>query len=430
MITMSQSLFFNSTPKLPIATINNFVDELDYTPMEKATIKHSHSASLEAELNTRLELLDKTSLVTITDLEGNIMYANDLFCDVSGYGRHELIGKTHLLIRDPELTVGTIEGIMRTVCGGNIWCGVIKNKSKKGEDFWCRTTVAPVLDQDDAPFKLIWMRNDISDLKRTELKLFSAKEKADQRLLENVRNAVRIQTAILPSEEDLQEIFPMAFLLNAPQQNVSGDFYWFDKQKLETVFVLGDGTGHGVSASFISLVAITALEFIVKQNQETDPGKILTGLNSFLFQSLKKHRGSDLGESIDMAICSYNQKTRMLRYSAAKSKIYLVRGKEVYSLDRDERSIGAQSSDEFSINSKSIFLEKGDRVFMMSDGFSDQVGGDRNKRMGSRQLRELLKNTGSQPVVQQKQEILDFFLNWKGNNEQTDDLSLLGFSIT
>lgn len=427
---MSHSLFFNSTPKLPIASINNFVDELDHTPMSKTTLQQQQSALLEAELNTRLELLDKTSLVTITDLEGNIMYVNDLFCDVSGYARHELIGKTHQVIRDPELSVGTIEGMMRTALSGNTWSGVMKNKTKRGEDFWSRLTVAPVFDLDNKPHKLIWMRNDITDLKRTELKLFSAKEKADQRLLDNVRNAVRIQTAILPSEEDLQDVFPLAFLLNAPQQNVSGDFYWFDKQKLETVFVLGDGTGHGVSASFISLVAITALEFIVKQNQETDPGKILTGLNSFLFHSLKKHRGSDLGESIDMAICTYNEKTRMLRYSAAKSKIYLVRGKEVYSLDRDDRSIGAQDSDDFAINSKSIFLEKGDRVFMMSDGFSDQVGGDRNKRMGSRQLRELLKSSASQPVAQQKAQILDFFLNWKGNNEQTDDLSLLGFSIT
>jgi PAS domain S-box-containing protein len=430
MITMSQSLFFNSTHQLPIATINNFVDELEYSHMEKVPAKNPQTSSLEAELNTRLELMDQTALVTITDLQGNIMYANDLFCKVSGFGRHELIGKTHQVIRDPELPIGTVESVMKRLLTGETWSGMVKNISKAGQAFWTRTTIAPVLDHNDKPFKLIWMRNDITDLKRTELELLNAKERSDQRLLENVKNAFRIQSAILPSESDLQEIFPMAFLLNAPQQSVSGDFYWFDKQKTDTVFVLGDGTGHGVSASFVSLIAITALEFIVKQNQETDPGKILTGLNKFLFQSMKKHRGSELDESIDMAVCSYNHKTRMLRYSAAKSKIYLVRGMEVYNLDRDDVSVGEQSDETFKINSKSIFLEKGDRIFMMSDGFSDQVGGDKNKRMGSKQLRELLKNTGSQHVIAQKEAIMNFFLNWKGDNEQTDDLSLLGFSIT
>ncbi len=318
---------------------------------------------------------------------------------------------------------------MRMVRDGKTWTGMIKSKSRHDDIFWCQTSIAPVLDHNNTPFKLIWMRSDITDLKRKEVELKTAKEHADQRLLENVKNAFRIQSNILPSEKELQQIFPLAFLINSPQQSVSGDFYWFDKQQQQTVFVLGDGTGHGVSASFVSLIAMTALEFIVKQNQETDPGKILCKLNDFIFQSLKKHKGSDLDESIDMAICSYNPKTRMLKYSSAKSKIYLLRGTEVYNLDRDDVSIGAQCNESFKINSKSIFLEKGDRLFLMSDGFCDQIGGINNKRMGSKLLRELLKSTGNQDILEQKERIRNFFMNWKGDNEQTDDLSLLGFSI-
>ncbi len=430
MIQMGQSLFFNSTNQLPVIPMNSKVENMDYHSPENTFVKNILAASLEAELSTRLTLMDKTSLITITDLQGTIMYANDLFCEVSGYERKELIGKTHQVIRHPDLTRDTIAAAMKMVAEGKTWSGMIKNRAKSRAIFWCYTSVAAVMDHSNKPFKLIWMRNDITSLKRTELELHIAKEQADQRLLENVKNAFRIQSAILPSEQDLQEIFPLSFLINSPQQNVSGDFYWFDKQKNEDVFVLGDGTGHGVSASFVSLIAMTALEFIVKQNQETDPGKILSGLNNFIFQALKKHKGSDLDESIDMAVCSYNNKTRMLKYSSAKSKIYLVRGAEVYNLDRDNVSIGAQSVDLFKINSKSIFLEKGDRIFMMSDGFCDQVGGTYNKRMGSKQFRELLKNTGTQTLGEQKKQILNFFLAWKGENEQTDDLSLLGFSIT
>lgn len=385
---------------------------------------------LESELNTRLELLDKTSLVTITDMDGTILHVNDFFCQVSGFARHEVIGKTHVIIRHPDLTDENEEGAMKMLRNGETWRGIVKNLDKTRNIFWTRTTISPVLDHAGNPFKLIWMRNDITDLKRTESELYTAKDRADQRILDNVKNAVRIQSAILPSEKDLQEIFPASYLLHSPLLEVSGDFYWFDEQNGETIFVLGDGTGHGISASYISLMAMTALNFIVKQNKETDPGNILTALNDFLYQSMNKHKNSGLNESIDLAVCCYNKKTRRLRYAGAHSKIYLVRHAEVYPLDRDDISIGSVSKEAFVLNSKTVFLEKGDRIFMMSDGFCDQIGGDKNKRIGSKQVRELLKLTAYYPVPEQKKRITEFFLTWKGENEQTDDLSLLAFNVS
>ncbi len=429
MISMSQSLFFNANAQPAIGIMNSATDKTGDSLTNHTLKKNILTTSLEAELSTRLELMDKTALVTITDLQGNIMYANDLFCSTSGFKRHELIGKTHQVIRHPDLLSETIDSAMRMVRNGEIWSGMVKSKTKNEEIFWCKTTIAPVMDLDNEPCKFIWMRNDITDLKRKELELYAAKEQADQRVLENVKHAFHIQNSVLLSENELHEIFPEAFLINLPQQSVSGDFHWFDKQKTETVFVLGDGTGHGVSAAFISLMAMTALEFVVKQNQETDPGKVLSTLNDFLYRSLKKHQGSGLKESIDMAVCSYNPKTRMLKYSSAKSKIYLVRGTELYSLDREDVSVGTLNINSFKINSKAIFLERGDRIFMMSDGFCDQAGGPKNKRMGSRQVRELLQRTGNVPIAEQKEHLLNFFLKWKGNNDQSDDLSILGFSI-
>jgi PAS domain S-box-containing protein len=426
---MSEFHFFNK----PFYNLN--FKMLTSTEPKKAVTKPVSDinplfSSLEAELNTRLELLDKTSLVTISDMQGTILYVNDMFCEISGFSRHEVIGKTHDIIRHTDLSDENIEGAMKMLRDGKTWRGIVKYMNKNKEIFWTRTTVSPVLDHEGIPFKLIWMRTDITDLKRTERELYSAKERADQRMLDNVKNAVRIQAGILPSEEELREILPAAYLINSPLLDVSGDFYWFAEQKDETIFVLGDGTGHGISASYISIMALTALKFIVGQNGETDPGNILTALNDFLYQSLGKHRNSGLSESADIAVCSYNKKTRRLRYAGAHSKIYLVRHAEVFLLDRDDISIGSVNKEAFSINSKSVFLEKGDRVFMMSDGFTDQIGGDKNKRIGSRQVRELLKDTAYYPVNEQKKRIEDFFLAWKGENEQTDDLSLLAFNIS
>ncbi|CAN5399777.1 hypothetical protein BH09BAC5_BH09BAC5_01900 [soil metagenome] len=426
---MNTQYFFNPAYPKPIVAINT-CDNSDQPAAMIPTEKTNTSfLSLESELNARLELIDKSSLVTITDLEGNILYVNNLFCEVSGYARHELIGKLHEKICDPEMTTETHDGIVKRLLEGKSWSGTIKNTRRNGDFFWCNTSVAPVLDESGIPCKFIWMRNDITDLKRTEKELYAAKDRVDQRIFDNVNHAFNIQNAILPDEKSLREIFPTAFLISSPVQNVSGDFFWFDQQKDETIFVLGDGTGHGVSASYISLIAVTALEFIVKQQKETDPGKILTELNDFIYRALNKHKNSGLSESLDMGICTYNSKTKMMRYATCKSKIHLVRTQEIYPLDRDEISIGSKSKEEFSINSKSVLLHKGDRIFMMSDGFCDQMGGIRNKKMGSKQTRELLKNTAYQSIEKQKEMISDYFLTWKGGNEQTDDLSLLGICI-
>jgi len=366
-------------------------------------------------------------MVTITDPHGTIIYANDLFCKVSGFSRSDVIGHTHNIIRHHELPDETVSSIWRMIREGNSWQGIIKSKRKCGSNFWTKTTVAPVMGYDNVPAKYIWVRHDITDLKQTEYELYAAKQRADQQLLENVKNAFRIQSAILPDEQDLSKYFPGSFLLFSPQQSVSGDFYWFTHHADQTLVVLGDGTGHGVSASFVSLIALTSLKGLVLDSGESDPGKLLTQLNWFLYRTMNKHKGSGLSESVDMAVCNYNHTTRELQYASGKSRIYLVRRSEVYSLDRDESSIGSLAAEEYNVVTRSITLEKGDRIFMMSDGLADQFGGERNKRLGSRHVKELLSGTGHLPMKEQKEIIRKYFLLWKGENEQTDDLSLLAF---
>jgi PAS domain S-box-containing protein len=384
---------------------------------------------LEAELDARINILNQTSMVTITDLRGTIIYVNDLFCQVSGYARHEVIGRTHEIIRHPELTDESIAAMWKLIGNGQTWQSIVKSQRKDRKLFWTRTTIAPVLDEKGVATKCIWVRNDISDLKQTEHELYTAKQRADQQLLDNVKNARRIQDAMLPGERDLREGLNKAFLIFSPQQNVSGDFYWFLHDTNESLLVLGDGSGHGVSASFVSLITLTGVKYVAEGMDVRDPGAVLTLLNGFLYRSLNKHKGSGLTETVDMSFCRFNHVTRELTYASARSIIWLLRDGTVTRLERDDVSIGTFPKGECTITSHKLQLQAGDRIFMMSDGIADQFGGERNKRFGSRHVKELISLTGNLPIQEQKEAIRKNFLLWKGTNEQTDDLSLLAFQV-
>lgn len=407
----------------------NRISHVESDPSQEDKRLNIQVDALQAELNSRAEILNQTSLLTITDLQGTIIYANDLFCQVSGFGRHQLIGRDHKLIRHPLIPKETIESIWRTIRSGNTWKGEMKHVNKSGEDFWTMTTVAPVKGEDGEPVRYIWVRHDITHLKKTETRLLEARQRADQQLIDNVMNASTVQRAILSQEEELQQLFPASFVFFSPKHAVSGDFYWFRRVGDESVVVLGDGTGHGVSAAFVSLMALSALKYAVDIVQVTEPALVMSQLNHFLYRALNKHKESGLSESVDLSFCRYNHKTGAFSYATARSKIYLVRDGQVEVLSSGHDSIGSKPELDDVFTPEEIQLRVGDRIFMTSDGLADQFGGERNKRFGSRQLRELLQITSRAPMSLQKEVIHKNYLLWRGENEQTDDQSLVAFEI-
>jgi PAS domain S-box-containing protein len=389
---------------------------------------HAVSAIIEAELDARISILNSISMVTITDVQGTIIYANDLFCTVTGYPRNSVIGQSHKIIRHPDLPEHTVNSIWETIRKGDSWHGTIKSRKKNGENFWTKTIVAPVM-ENNVPARYVWVRHDITDLKETEARLYQAKQRADQQMLDNIRDASRLQRTLLPRAEDLKQSFRSSFVMYNPKHSVGGDFYWFKKLKSETIVVLGDSTGHGISAAFVSMIALSGLKYVVDDLRASDPGAVLTELNGFIYRMMKKNEGSGLRESADMTFCRYNHVTRILSYACCLSRIYRVHNNLVEELSQHNTSVGAMSESEGPIATSHVALEPGDRIFMVSDGMADQFGGERNKRMGSRQVRELLASTSFLPIKDQEEIITKNFLHWKGSNEQTDDTTLIAFEV-
>lgn len=249
-------------------------------------------------------------------------------------------------------------------------------------------------------------------------------------LLDNIKYAVNIQSAILPTERKLKSLCEDSFIIYHPQRFVSGDFYWIENHQNKLSIVLGDSTGHGVSASYISLIVMSALELLKKENNHiNNPKMVLEYLNNHLYTILKKDNGTRIFDSADMASFSLDFEKKKLTYTSAGITIYTVYKGEILQLNKNKLSVGANDSNSFELENHTHHLRPGERIYIMSDGMRDQQGGLNGKKLGSKKLRDLLIKTSFLGTTTQKH-IIDSYLNsWSLNHEQTDDISLIGIAM-
>ncbi len=249
-------------------------------------------------------------------------------------------------------------------------------------------------------------------------------------IYDNVKYAVSIQSAILPNERKLRSMCPNSFSIYRPQRFVSGDFYWFDKSESKLTVLLGDSTGHGVSASFISIIILSALETLKKYRRKVeDPKLVLEYLNGHLYSFLKKDKGSSLFESAEMTSCTVDFKEKTLTYASAGITILTSRKGEIIKLPKNKTSVGSCEEGSFKVDTFTHNLIAGERIFIMSDGLQDQHGGSNGKRIGSRKIQTLLNETAFLNLTAQKNVIELFLNNWQKKHEQTDDISFIAIAI-
>lgn len=246
---------------------------------------------------------------------------------------------------------------------------------------------------------------------------------------DSIRYAKRLQESILPSEARVQELLPGAFILYRPKDIVSGDFYWVESIGNKTVFAAVDCTGHGVPGAFMSLVGHNGLNQVVKERHLTDPAAILGHLNRIAYETLHLDRGQNVRDGMDMALCSFDADTLVLEYAGANCPLYVVRAGEVIPYAPNKLAIGGFALDGVSFSGHVIQLQKGDAVYVFSDGYADQFGGPKGKKFLYRRFRELLVELqGDAPAVR-KSKLTAAFTTWKGALEQVDDVLVLGLQV-
>jgi len=255
----------------------------------------------------------------------------------------------------------------------------------------------------------------------------SQKEELAQKnkdITDSIRYAKRIQFAILPEDPP----FPDTFVLFKPKAIVSGDFYWFQKVNGREYFSAVDCTGHGVPGAFMSIIGHNSLNKIVREYGILEPGEILTRLNREVVDTLNKRRDAgDVLDGMDLALACYIPEERSLEFAGAFNPLYLVRDGKLHEIKADKVSIGRSSATaDIRYATQKTEIRPGDAVYLFSDGYADQFGGDQMKKFKYRNLKELILRIRDESMSRQREILDETIENWKGDIEQLDDILVVG----
>ena len=241
-------------------------------------------------------------------------------------------------------------------------------------------------------------------------------------ITDSIRYASRIQTSLLPPDNIINDILPEHLIYFSPRDLVSGDFYFVNKKDDKIFWASADCTGHGTSASLLSMLGINILSGIIKDG-ETIPSKILDKLNEQLNESLHKTNDDSIRDGMDITFCSFDKNTMMLCWSGANNPLWIIRNGELMEYKADKMPIGQMYKTAPYTNNE-IQLQSGDCVYSFSDGLCD-LHNEENKKFMKKRLRELLLSVQDKSMSEQKEIISQTLNKWRGNAIQIDDMLLM-----
>jgi serine phosphatase RsbU (regulator of sigma subunit) len=244
-------------------------------------------------------------------------------------------------------------------------------------------------------------------------------------LLDSMKYAKRIQSAILPSAKLVKEYLKESFILYKPKDIVAGDFYWMEHKDSKVLFAAADCTGHGVPGAMVSVVCNNALNRSVREHGLTDPGQILDKTREIVVAEFEKSE-EEVKDGMDIAICSLEG--NKLKYAGAHNPLWIIRNGEILETKANKQPIGQFDHTE-PYTTHSFDLEQGDAIYIFSDGYVDQFGGKKGKKFKAAAFRELLLSIQDKPMETQKTIIDESFNSWKGDLEQIDDVCVIGVKI-
>lgn len=252
---------------------------------------------------------------------------------------------------------------------------------------------------------------------------------------DSIKYAKRIQEAILPPDSLVKKLLPNSFVLYKPKDIVSGDFYWMEEKNGKVMFAAVDCTGHGVPGAFMSIVGYNILKQAVTNNNLTTPALILDVLNEGVSETLHhghEHEQGQAKDGMDIAFCTIDFNTLELQYAGAFNPLYIVRNGQMLQTKADKFPIGYFMGEEKKkFTNHTIPLERGDTVYIFSDGYADQFGGSFGRKFMAIPFRVLLMdlNKGQMSMEKQKEILNQTIEEWRGALDQVDDILVMGLRI-
>jgi serine phosphatase RsbU (regulator of sigma subunit)/ligand-binding sensor domain-containing protein len=276
--------------------------------------------------------------------------------------------------------------------------------------------------------KNIWLEGVVEERTREISEKNKVLKHQKQEIEDSINYAQRIQEAILPLEDEMKKWLPNSFVLFRPKDIVSGDFYWFTEKDGKLVLICADCTGHGVPGAFMSMIGSDRLNIIVGERQVSNPGLILSELNQAIKKSLKQDGATgSTRDGMDAAICTIDLEKRELRYAGANRPLWIVENDEITEIKATKVAVAGFTPDDQVYEEHVIKLRENLKFYMTSDGYADQFGGLKGKKLKVKAMKEFILNICNADFQFQKEDLEKRLIDWMGDHEQIDDVCVVGF---
>jgi len=276
-------------------------------------------------------------------------------------------------------------------------------------------------------------------------------EEKNKDITDSINYAKNIQEAILPNFSEIDDVLKDHFVFFKPKDIVSGDFYWFANKGGHAFIAACDCTGHGVPGAFVSMIGNNLLNQIVLEKDENDTAKILTSLNDGVKRVFTREGSQDAQDGMDMALLDFTLGDNHaiptnVQYSGAGNPLLFIREGMVSSgmaekngfkpheddmgiWGGDRTPIGGSTEEGYEFRSDSIDLEEGDTMYIFSDGYPDQFGGEKGKKFMIKRMKDLILSIQSENMVRQKELLEQALAEWIGDGDQVDDILVIGIRV-
>jgi PAS domain S-box-containing protein len=273
---------------------------------------------------------------------------------------------------------------------------------------------------------ILFVGHDITESKRIEKEI----QVINKNIQDSINYAEKIQTALLPEIDNIRTYIPRSFVYYQPRDVVSGDFPWFFPTDDHLFIAAVDCTGHGVPGALLSFIAFFLMKEVIDKNKNEEPGKICDILHEKFRETLKQtSRNADARDGFDIALCKIGKDHKKLQFAGAHRPLYHLSSGELNEYKGDRKSIGGIplfNKSEIDFTSYTIDLNRGDKIFLFSDGLTDQLGGPYGRKYTPQRLREVILSNPGYTMQQFNDMFVAEFENWKTGFKQLDDVLVIG----
>lgn len=246
-------------------------------------------------------------------------------------------------------------------------------------------------------------------------------------IMDSIHYALKIQNAMLPSESLFKKTFKENFIFYQPKDVVAGDFYWMECIDDDIFVAVADCTGHGVPGAILSIICSNALKQVVCETKIKAPGEILDAVRDLVISFLTKGE-HEMNDGMDISLCKVNYKKSELDYAGAYNPIYIVRDGKMIISKPCKQPVG-KFINQKKFKCSNFKIEKKDTIYLFTDGYADQFGGPNKKKFKYRQFKNLLLLNSQKPMIEQRKVFIKTFNDWRGNEEQIDDVCIVGIKL-